>query len=93
MTTRPMSSATSSRRGGRGHRFIAETDAKAEALRAEQGGTSVVDADVAAEVREMLAAENDRLAGEIKEQTEDLLNKVLYTTSLKMRNAFSRSDG
>ncbi len=79
--------------GGRGHRFIAETDAKAEALRAEQGGTSVVDADVAAEVREMLAAENDRLAGEIKEQTEDLLNKVLYTTSLKMRNAFSRSDG
>ena len=40
-----------------------------------------------------LAAANGTIADECRRQTEDLLDKVLYEASMRMRNAFSRSDG
>ena len=36
---------------------------------------------------------NAAIADECRRQTEDLLDKVLYEASMRMRNAFSRSDG
>ncbi|ORX56689.1 hypothetical protein BCR36DRAFT_580994 [Piromyces finnis] len=35
---------------------------------------------------------NNEIANFVKKETSDLLGKVLYTSSLKMKNAFSRSD-
>ena len=35
---------------------------------------------------------NDEIAAMVKEETEDTLSKVLYETSCKMKNSFSRSD-
>ena len=43
-------------------------------------------------VRRALAQVNDRIAENLKSETEKLLDKVLYTTSMRMRNAFSLSD-
>ncbi len=40
-----------------------------------------------------LEACNAAIADECRRQTEDLLDKVLYEASMRMRNAFSRSDG
>ena len=40
-----------------------------------------------------LEACNATIADECRRQTEDLLDKVLYEASMRMRNAFSRSDG
>lgn len=76
--------------GGFGQRLVRETDAAADALPGVQ-----TDADEGAshELREALAQANDRMAAELKTQTEDLLDKVLYTSSMKMKNGFSRSDG
>lgn len=41
----------------------------------------------------VLEKANDELAAMAKKHTDDLLDKVLFQTSLMMRNAFSRSDG
>jgi dipeptidase len=38
-------------------------------------------------------AANDAVADECRRQTDELLDKVLYETSMRMRNGFSRSDG
>ena len=65
--------------GGLGHKMLRETDARAE---------GVDPAGVPAE----LARANAELAGVLKEETEALLAKVLYTTSCAMRNGFAMSD-
>ncbi|MBM6866987.1 C69 family dipeptidase [Collinsella tanakaei] len=65
--------------GGMAHRLLRETDAAVADLPAE-------------EVPAALAAANDRMAADLKRETEDLLGKVLYTTSLAMKNAFAMSD-
>lgn len=41
----------------------------------------------------LLEKANDEIATMAQKHTDDLLDKVLFTTSLMMRNAFSRSDG
>lgn len=38
-------------------------------------------------------ATNAAVADECRRQTDELLNKVLYETSMRMKNGFSRSDG
>ena len=65
--------------GAFGHRVLRETDAAARAL-------------PEAEVPAALAAANDRIAAELRKQTDDLLGKVLFTTSMGMCNGFSMSD-
>ena len=40
----------------------------------------------------MLAAANQTMADQIKEETDKLLDTVLYITSMKMKNGFNRSD-
>lgn len=68
--------------GGEGHRVIGQTDRK---VRAEGLGY-----DAAAP---LLAEANAEVAAFVREQTDDLLSKVLFTVSLAMKNGFSRSDG
>ena len=65
--------------GAFGHRVLRETDAAVRDL-------------PAAEVPAALAAANDRVAIELREQTDALLGKVLYTTSMGMKNGFAMSD-
>ena len=67
-----------------GHRVLRETDAAVAGL--EERGASE------AEVRGALEAANRRIADELREETDGLLDRVLYTTSMHMRNAFSLSD-
>lgn len=65
--------------GGMAHRMLRETDVAVAGLSAD-------------EVPAALAAANQRMADDLKRETEDLLGKVLYTTSLAMKNAFAMSD-
>ncbi len=65
--------------GGMAHRLLRETDAAVAKL-------------PAGEVPAALAAANQRMADDLKRETEELLGKVLYTTSLAMKNAFAMSD-
>ncbi|MCI1650082.1 C69 family dipeptidase [Bifidobacterium tibiigranuli] len=44
------------------------------------------------EAREILAAANQAMADQLKAQTDELLDAVLYITSMKMSNGFNRSD-
>jgi dipeptidase len=44
------------------------------------------------EVRDVLAAANQTMADQIKDETDKLLDTVLYITSMKMKNGFNRSD-
>ena len=62
-----------------GHAMLHRTDAEAAQL-------------PEAEVPARLAQANDTLAAELKRATEELLGKVLYTTSCAMRNSFAMSD-
>lgn len=45
-----------------------------------------------AEVREVLTAANQTMANQLKEETDKLLDSVLYATSMTMSNGFNRSD-
>ena len=65
--------------GWMGHAMLHATDVRVAAL---------PDAEVSA----VLAQANERMAEDLKRETEALLGKVLYTTSLAMRNAFALSD-
>ena len=65
--------------GALGHQILRETDA------------SLADAG-ASEVPARLAAANERMVAALKRATDDLLAKVLYTTSCAMGNGFSMSD-
>ena len=40
----------------------------------------------------MLAAANETMAAQLKEETDKLLDSVLYTTSMNMKNGFHMSD-
>ena len=62
-----------------GHAMLGRTDAEAAAAAED-------------EVPALLARANDGMARELKRATEELLGKVLYTTSCAMRNGFSMSD-
>ena len=44
------------------------------------------------EAREVLAAANETMAAQLKEETDKLLDSVLYTTSMNMKNGFHMSD-
>ena len=63
-----------------GHRVLRETDAEVAAL---------PDGD---DVTLVLEAANERIASELRDETDTLLSKVLYTSSMLMRNGFSLSD-
>ena len=65
--------------GGMAHRLLRETDAAVAGLAADEAPAALAEA-------------NDRMAADLKRETEDLLGKVLYTTSLAMKNAFAMSD-
>lgn len=65
--------------GAAGHRMLRETDAEVAGLAPE-------------EVPAALERANARMAELLRRETDDLLGKVLHTTSLAMRNAFSMSD-
>ena len=68
--------------GACGHALLAKTDA------------AVAEAGVRREdACELLEAANERMASDLRCQTDQLLDKVLFTASLGMRNAFARSDG
>lgn len=66
--------------GSKGHALVAETDREVAKL---------AYADAAAQ----LEVANKRLAAMLRDETDQLLFNVLFTTSENMRNAFSRSDG
>ena len=66
--------------GSKGHTLVAEADREVAKL---------AYADAAAQ----LEAANKRLAAMLRDETDQLLFNVLFTTSENMRNAFSRSDG
>ncbi|AKV55657.1 dipeptidase A [Bifidobacterium actinocoloniiforme DSM 22766] len=72
--------------GGLGHRMIAATDEQVNRLEGADRGTGN------AEVREVLQAANQSMADQLRAETDDLLGQVLYTVSLKMRNAYHMSD-
>ena len=42
--------------------------------------------------KDYLEKANDKIAKELKVQTDDLLDKALFTASCNMRNKFARSD-
>ena len=44
------------------------------------------------ELSALLEAANDRVADELREENDKLLDQVLYTSSMHMRNGFSLSD-
>ena len=46
-----------------------------------------------ASVEDSLAAANDAIAATVREHTEQVLDRVLFVASNRMRNRFSRSDG
>ena len=69
--------------GSRGHAMLIEADrAVAELCGAGKAG----------DVSARLEAANERMAEELKRETEKLLASVLYTTSLAMKNSFAMSD-
>ncbi len=65
--------------GAAGHAMLIETDA------------AVVKTD-AAQVSELLAEANDRMVERVQRETDNVLAKVLYTTSCAMKNGFAMSD-
>jgi dipeptidase len=65
--------------GSLGHAMLDATDRAAE----EEG----------ANLADLLRHANDRMASDLRRETDDLLARVLYTSSMGMRNGFARSDG
>ena len=94
--------------GAMGHRMVAATDGQIDRLVEdvidefdaddETGDVQPMTPDetIAAlrnpEVREILAAANQTMADQLKEETEKLLDSVLYTRSMEMKNGFHMSD-
>ena len=62
-----------------GHAFLRKTDAVARDLGPDEAPA-------------YLARANAELVSAVRLETEDLLAKVLYTTSCAMKNAFAMSD-
>lgn len=61
-----------------GHAMLHETDAAVEK------GTY--------DVQAVLEAANQKMADELKEETDALLSKVLFFASMGMKNSFSKDD-
>lgn len=61
-----------------GHAHVAETD--------RQAASHLKD------ITEYLENANEEMAGVLKEKTDELLSKIVYESSMCMKNAFSRSD-
>ena len=74
----------------RGHALVAEADARIAACGAEEDEAGGMGDD--ARVRRILEEANDETAAYLKRETDKLLDKVLLTSSLLMRNGFSLSD-
>ncbi len=68
--------------GGLGHAAVRATDAKVA-----QAGLDYKAAEP------VLRQANEEMAAELRRQTDDLLDKVLFASSCRMKNAFARSDG
>ena len=94
--------------GGMGHRMIAATDEQIDRLvegvvdefdaEDEIGDVQPMEPDEIIEAvrnneaREVLAAANETMAAQLKAETDKLLDSVLYTTSMNMKNGFHMSD-
>ena len=93
--------------GAMGHRMVAATDEQASRLGFDaaefdadnaDGDVEPMDPDAIVsavrngEVREVLAAANQTMADQLKEETDKLLDSVLYTRSMAMKNGFHMSD-
>lgn len=63
-----------------GHALLAATDEKAAQAPEDQ-------------FCDTLEAANNRMADDLRAQTDQLLSNVLFTSSMGMRNSFARSDG
>ncbi len=91
-----------------GHRLVADTDERIGRLAegvadefdaADANGDvqpmepdEVIEATRDDEARRILAAANETMAARLKEETDKLLDSVLYTTSMNMKNGFHMSD-
>ncbi len=82
------------RLGGSDAREMAEAefDAAADGDIEPMEPEAIIEATRNGEVREILAAANESMATQLRKHTDDLLDKVLYITSMKMKNGFNRSD-
>ena len=94
--------------GAMGHRMVATTDEQIERLvgdvtdefdaEDEIGDVQPMEPDEIIEAvrnddaREILAAANENMAAQLKEETDKLLDSVLYTASMNMKNGFHMSD-
>ena len=94
--------------GAMGHRMVASTDEQIESLvgdvtdefdaEDEIGDVQPMEPDAIieavrnGEAREILAAANETMAAQLKEETDKLLDSVLYTASMNMKNGFHMSD-
>ena len=94
--------------GAMGHRMVASTDEQIERLvgdvtdefdaEDEIGDVQpmepdeIIEAVRNGEAREILAAANETMAAQLKEETDKLLDSVLYTASMNMKNGFHMSD-
>ena len=73
--------------------FDAELDADDEGADVQpMEPDEIIEATRNAEAREILAAANRTMAEQLKEETDKLLDSVLYTASMNMKNGFHMSD-
>ena len=94
--------------GAMGHRMVAATDGQIDRLVEdvidefdaddETGDVQpmepdeIIEAVRNGEAREVLATANETMAAQLKAETDKLLDSVLYTTSMNMKNGFHMSD-
>ena len=77
----------------RGHAMIGEFDkAYIEAAQRPAASRTKAQKAMMKDPAAYLTECNEKIAGELQEATDDLLSKVLYTSSLHMKNAFARAD-
>ncbi|MFT8358931.1 C69 family dipeptidase [Bifidobacterium aquikefiri] len=72
--------------GAIGHKLIIETDRQCELLENNEQRNDVSD------VSSLLEIANESMSSYLKNETEQLLTKVLYTASMRMKNGFGMSD-
>lgn len=77
--------------GAAGVKMVIDTDKKIAAF-AEAEGEEAVNSTADKRLRTILEAANQSISDIVEKETNDVLSKVLYTTSMSMRNAFSMSD-
>lgn len=86
--------------GAYGHELVARTDAALDAIVPFDGDRDSADAEPEVimdavrndQVRQVLTEANQELADWLKNETDQLLDNVLYTVSMRMKNGFNRSD-